>query len=122
MDQADNDFELSDEGKSFVMINSDMRLTMSPRNWQLQKKTVAKTTTKNQKEGEILWTSFMYFTSFDTALKHTVHINTAREFFKDAQGLAKANAKVIKHLTALFSPEYVITSTKPEGEPNETSK
>lgn len=108
MKQDEVDFELSEEGKSFVMIGDDMRLTMSPRNWQLQKKMIAQSDTKNQKAGDVTWTSFRYYTRFESALNDIVHINTSKEFFNDARGLLEANAKVIKQLKDAFAPEYEI--------------
>jgi hypothetical protein len=101
------DFELDDNGKSFVMIDDTLRLCITPRNWQLQKKQIAG---KESKEvGKVSWTAFRYYVSLQSALNDIVHIKTAQEDFKSVQGLIDANAKVINALSKSFSPSYVIS-------------
>ena len=105
---SDAEYSLDDDGKSYIQVSDDMRLMMSPRNWQLQKKMIAKTDTKKQKAGDISFTSFRYYVSLESALKDIVHIKTAKESFNTAQGLSEANGKVIAELCKAFSPKYVI--------------
>jgi hypothetical protein len=101
------DFELDDNGKSYVMIDESMRLCITPRNWQLQKKQIAG---KDSKEvGKVSWTAFRYYVSLQSALNDVVHIKTAQEDFKSIQGLIEANAKVISALSKSLSPTYEIS-------------
>ena len=108
MKKDDVEFELDDKGKSYVMIDDDMRLLMSPRNWQLQKRLIAQTDTPSQKKGDVNWTSFKYYITLQGALKDIIHIRTSKIFFNDAQGLVRANNKVITELCQAFSPEFEI--------------
>ena len=101
-----NDFELDDEGNSFVEINDSMRLLISPRNWQLQKKKVAKGNSKTP--GAVSWTSFRYYVSLTSAINDIIHINVAKEVFKDINGMIEANKKVVKEIQEIFSPTYSI--------------
>lgn len=105
----DVDFELADEGKSYIIIDDDMRLVMSPRNWQLQKKLVAGSDTKTQKKGDVSWASFKYYMTLESAINDIIHIKTSKEFFNTAEGLLKANEKVVKEVCKAFSPTYTIT-------------
>lgn len=108
MKTEDIDYELAEEGKSYIVIDDELRLTMSARNWQLQKKLVANTDTKLQKKGDVSWTSFRYYMSLENALKDIIHIKTSKEFFNDAKGLIEANAKVIKQLSKAFNQDYTM--------------
>lgn len=101
------DFELDDNGKSYIMIDDSMRLAISSRNWQLQKKQIALT---GKEAGKVSWIAFRYYTSLQSALNDIVHIKTAQENFKTVQGLIEANTKVINELVEAFSPEYKITN------------
>ena len=92
--------ELDDNGKSYLPINKDMRLTMSPRNWQLQKRRVVKEVEE--------WTAFRYYISLDSALKDIIHINISKENFNSIDSFAQAQNKVIRHITKLFAPEYKV--------------
>jgi hypothetical protein len=102
----EQEFELSDEGKSYVPIDDSTRLAITPRNWQLQKKTVALT---GKNAGTTTWTAFRYYTGLESALKDIVHIKTAQESFRSAQGLIEANQRVIDGLVEAFSPHYHIS-------------
>ena len=104
------EFELQDEGKSYVQISDDMRLSMSPRNWQLQKKLVAQSDTNNQSKGDTSWVSFKWYTQLDSALKDIIHINTSKEFFNDATSFIQANNKVINDIKKAFTPDYNLIS------------
>ena len=112
MKSDDVEYELDDKGKSYVEVGDDLRLLMSHRNWQLQKRMVAQSDTKKQKKGDVNWSSFRYYITLQGALKDIIHIRTSKVFFKDAQGLIDANNKVIKELCQVFSPEYEITPVK----------
>ena len=101
----EKEFELSDEGKSYVPIDENTRLAITPRNWQLQKKQEALT---GKNAGQVTWTAFRYYVSLESALKDIVHIKTAQESFRTAQGLLEANTKVINELAKAFSPAYKI--------------
>lgn len=105
----DVDFELNDNGKSYVQVDDDLRLIMSPRNWQLQKLLIAQSDTKSQKKGAENWSSFRYYMTLESALKDIVHIKTSKQFFNSAQAMLKANEAVISGLVKAFSPEYTIT-------------
>jgi hypothetical protein len=101
------EFELDDNGKSYILIDESTRLCITPRNWQLQKKQIAG---KDSKEvGKVTWTAFRYYLSLQSALNDIVHIKTAQEDFKSVQGLIEANAKVISALSKSLSPTYVIS-------------
>lgn len=107
--KQDNDiieYELKDDGKSYVQIDDDLRLLMSPRNWQLQKKLVAQSDTKSQNKGDVTWASFKYYMTLQSALKDIIHISTSKEFFNSAQTMLNANERVINKLSKAFSPEY----------------
>ena len=106
MKTEQDDFELNDEGKSFINVSDDMRLTMTARNWQLQKKLIAGSDTKAQKKGDINWSSFRYYMTLESALNDVIHIMTSKESFNDAKGLLQANAKVIKHIVSVFNADY----------------
>jgi|SRR5215217_5421601 len=101
------EFELSDDGKSYVPIDDTTRLLITARNWQLQKKNVAKS---GEDTGKVTWTAFRYYTSLQNALNDIVHIKTAQETFKTAQGLIEANKRVIDGLVKSFSPDYSIAA------------
>lgn len=103
------DFELDDNGKSYIPIDENTRLMITPRNWQLQKKNIA---LSGKKEGEITWVTFRYYTSLNSALNDIVHIKVAQESFKTVQGLLEANTKVINELCKCFSPQYEIEVKK----------
>ena len=100
------EFELDDNGKSYIMIDDATRLTITPRNWQLQKKQIAGNDSKEA--GKVTWTAFRYYVSLQSALNDVIHIKTASENFRSVQGLLDANAKVIKELTDALSPEYKV--------------
>ena len=99
-------FELADEGKSYIEIDDEFRLLMSPRNWQLQKKIIAKSDTDSQKAGDVSWASFNWFMTLESALKTILHIKVSKTKFNDVQSFLKANEKAIKELSAALSPEY----------------
>lgn len=107
--KTEQEFELNDEAKSYIPMDAETRLAITPRNWQLQKRNVAIT---GKKAGEISWTTFRYYTSLESALKDIVHIKTAQESFRTATGLLEANARVIKEISRAFSPQYEITEVK----------
>lgn len=111
MKHDDVDFELNDNGKSYVQVDDDLRLIMSPRNWQLQKLLIAQSDTKSQKKGTETWSSFRYYMTLENALKDIIHIKTSRQFFKSSEGMLKANEAVINSIKEAFSPEYKITKT-----------
>jgi|APLak6261667474_1056061.scaffolds.fasta_scaffold01104_6 hypothetical protein len=101
------EFELDDNGKSYILIDDTTRLTITPRNWQLQKKQIAG---KDSKEvGKVTWTAFRYYVSLQSALNDVIHIKTAQEDFKSVQELIEANAKVVNALSKSLSPTYVIS-------------
>lgn len=102
-----SDYELDDNGKSYIMIDETTRLTITPRNWQLQKKQVAGE--KSKEAGQVTWTAFRYYVSLQSALNDVIHIKTAQEDFKSVQELIEANAKVISALSKSLSPNYVIS-------------
>lgn len=99
------EFELDDNGKSYIEIDETMRLSISPRNWQLQKKQTAKI---GKQAGVTTWTAFRYYMTLQGALNDIIHIKTAQENFRSVQGLIDANAKVINNLSQAFSPDYEI--------------
>lgn len=103
-----SDYELDDNGKSYIMIDDTTRLTITPRNWQLQKKQVAGNDSKEV--GKVTWTAFRYYVSLQSALNDVIHIKTANENFKSVQELIDANAKVIKELSAALYPEYKLVA------------
>lgn len=102
-----DEFDLSDDGKSYVPIDDDTRLLITPRNWQLQKKTVAQS---GKDIGKVTWIAFRYYVSLQNAINDIVHIKTAQETFRTAQGLIEANRKVIAEISKAFAPEYTITA------------
>lgn len=106
------EFELTDEGKSYIQVDDEFRVLMSLRNWQLQKKTVAQSDTKSQKKGDVSWTAFRYYMTLESCLNDLVHIKTSKVFFNDAQTMLEANAKVIKEISDAFSPTYKIELVK----------
>ena len=73
----EEEFELDDSGKSYIEVDEDLRLLMTHRNWQLQKKLVAKENARVV--GKVTWQSFRYYTSLNGALKDLVHIKIKRE-------------------------------------------
>jgi len=103
------EIELEEVGESHIVIDESMRLLMTTRNFQLQKKIVAKSDTDKQKAGDVSWSSFNWFTSLDSALKTIIRIKVSKQNFNDVQGLIEANAKVINELRQVFLPDYVIT-------------
>jgi hypothetical protein len=104
------EFQLDDNGKSFIIIDETMRLCITPRNWQLQKKKVAGKDSK--KAGEISWEGFRYYVSLQNALNDIVHIMTSAEDFNSVQGLLDANQRVITELSRTLSPKYTINEVK----------
>jgi hypothetical protein len=105
---TNEEFELADEGKSYVEVDNDLRLLMSPRNWQLQKKLVAQSDTKAQKKGDVNWVSFKYYVTLNSALKDLIHIKMSKEVFNSAETMLKAHEKVINDIKQVFYPEYKI--------------
>ena len=102
------EFELDDNGKSYIMIDDATRLTITPRNWQLQKKQIAGNDSKEA--GKVTWTAFRYYVSLQSALNDVIHIKTANENFKSVQELIDANAKVVKDLSDALYPEYKLVA------------
>jgi hypothetical protein len=105
----EEEIELEEVGESYIVIDENMRLLMTTRNFQLQKKIVAKSDTENQKAGDVSWSSFNWFTSLDSAFKTIIRIKVSKHNFNDLQGLVEANTKVINELKQAFLPDYVIT-------------
>ena len=103
-----SDYELDDNGKSYIMIDDTTRLTITPRNWQLQKKQVAGE--KSKEAGQVTWTAFRYYVSLQSALNDVIHIKTANENFKSVQELIDANAKVVKELSDALYPDYKLVA------------
>ena len=99
--------DLDDVGESYISINDNMRLLISPRNWQLQKKVVAKENSKVA--GKVSWVSFRYYVSLSSAINDIIHISVAKELFKDVNGLIVATNKVVQDLQEKFSPTYTIS-------------
>ena len=102
-----DEYELKDTGKSFVVLDDDTRLLMSPRNWQLQNKLIAKANSKEP--GKVTWSSHRYYTTLESALKDIIHIKTSQEVFKTATELLEANQRVINKLKEAFLPTYTLT-------------
>lgn len=100
---TEQDFELSDEAKSYLPIDDVLRLAIIPRNWQLQRKSVAR---EGAKAGQVTWSAFRYYVSMESALKDIVHIKVAQQTFRTAQGLVEANTRVINDLCKALSPSY----------------
>lgn len=98
---ADIEYQLEDEGKSFIPIDETTRLAISPRNWQLQK-------LHKSKKGEDTWSAFRYYVSLNNALKDIVHIKLAKESFNSANTFLEASNKVINDISSKFSPSYEI--------------
>ena len=96
--------ELDDNGKSFLPVGKDMRLLLSARNWQLQKKRVVKDVEE--------WSSFRYYVSMDSALKDLMQIGLSKENFNSMDSFLQAQNKVIKNITKMFSPEYKLTKVE----------
>ena len=96
--------ELDDNGKSFLPVGKDMRLLLSARNWQLQKKRVVKDVEE--------WSSFRYYVSMDSALKDLIHIGLSKENFNSMDSFLQAQNKVIKNITKLFAPEFKVTKVE----------
>jgi len=103
-----SDYELDDNGKSYIMIDETTRLTITPRNWQLQKKQIAGE--KSKEAGQVSWVAFRYYTSLQNALKDVIHIKTSNENFKSVQELIEANSRVIKELSDALYPDYKLVS------------
>ena len=95
------EYDLEDEGKSFIPIDDSLRLIISPRNWQLQKLHHSK------KEGDV-WASFRYYVSLNSALKDIAHIKLAKESFNSAKTFLEASNRVINDISNKFSPEHEI--------------
>jgi len=106
----EKEFELDDNAKSYIDIDSDYRLVMSQRNWQLAKKMVAGENAKNA--GEISYSSFRYYTTLSSAIKDIIHIKLASEKFKTLEGLVDAQAKVINEVSQALNPTYTILENK----------
>jgi hypothetical protein len=100
------EFELEDEAKSYVMIDEEMRLAITPRNWQLQKKSIA---LSGKNEGKVTWVAFRYYTSLNSALNDIMHIKMAQETFRTAKGMLEANQRVMDNISKAFDPEYRIS-------------
>lgn len=98
---AEIEYDLEDEGKSFIPVDDSLRLIISPRNWQLQK------LHHSQKEGDV-WSSFRYYVSLNSALKDIIHIKLAKESFNSAKTFLDASDRVINDLASKFSPQYEI--------------
>lgn len=107
--QDTTEYELSDEGRSHIQLDDDFRIVMNMRNWQLQKKKVAQSDTKDQKKGDVEWTTFRYYMTLQGCLNDVVHIKTSNIFFNDSQTMLAANAKVIAEICKAFAPKYTIT-------------
>lgn len=95
------EYDLDDEGKSFLPVDDTLRLVMSPRNWQLQKLHHSK------KDGEV-WSSFRYYVSLNSALKDIMHIKLAKESFNSAKSFLAASDAVINDITNKFTPQFKI--------------
>jgi hypothetical protein len=102
-----DEYELDDGGTSYIQISADMRLLMAHRNWQLQKRFVRGE--KSKDANKVVWTSFRYYMSLESALNDIIQIKTASEVFKDVKGLIAANKKVVEELKKLFYPKYTIS-------------
>jgi len=92
--------ELDDNVKSFIPVTKDLRLSMSPRNWQLQRKRVVK--------GIEEWESFRYYMTLDNAVKDVIHVGLSKENFNSLAAYSEAQHKVIKHIAKQLAPEYKV--------------
>jgi hypothetical protein len=90
--------ELDDNVKSFIPVTKDMRLSMSPRNWQLQRKRMNK--------GVEEWEGFRYYMTLENAVKDIIHVGISKENFDSLASYAQAQNKVLKHIAKQLSPEY----------------
>lgn len=99
------EFELEDEARSYIQIDDEMRLAITSRNWQLQKKSIAQS---GKNEGKVTWLAFRYYTSLQNALNDIQHIKLAQQTFKTAQGMLEANHKVLAEISKAFAPQYTI--------------
>ena len=106
----EEEFELDDSGKSFIEVDDELRLLMTHRNWQLQKKLIAKENAKVV--GKVTWQSFRYYTSLNGALKDLVHIKLSREKFSSLHELIEANNRVFEEMKQVFLPDYTIEKAK----------
>lgn len=98
----DEEYELEDDGKSFLPVDDTLRLLVSPRTWQLQKLNVSK------KDNSETWQSFRYYTSLNNALKDIIHIRLAKESFNSAKTFLEASERVINDVAQKFSPQYEV--------------
>ena len=92
--------ELDDNVKSFIPVTKELRLSLSPRNWQLQRKRVVK--------GIDEWKSFRYYMTLESAVKDVIHVGLSKENFNSLATYAEAQNRVIKYIAKQLSPEYKI--------------
>ena len=107
---TEQEFELDDSGKSYIQFDDELRLLMSPRNWQLQKKLISKEQAKEV--GKVTWQTFRYYMTLQGALKDLVHIKIAKEKFSTVNEFVEANTKVINEIKKAFFPDYTIEEAK----------
>lgn len=99
---------LDDTPKSYIDVADDLRLTISARNWQLQKKTVAQS---GKNKGVTTWSSFRYYTSLQSALNDVVHIGLSKQKFNTLQSFLEAHTRVISSIKEALSPDFIIKRT-----------
>lgn len=90
--------DLDDTGKSFIPVTKDLRLSLSLRNWQLQRRR----TNKGVEE----WEGYRFYMTLDSAIKDIIHVGISKENFDSLSSYAAAQNKVIKHLVKQLAPEY----------------
>jgi hypothetical protein len=115
---VEQEFELTDEAKSYLPIDQDLRLAITGRNWQLQKRNIAGNDSKTP--GKETWASFRYYTSLKSALTDIVHIKVAQETFRSAQGLIEANTRVIDGICKALSPKLEVLQPTIQDHANES--
>lgn len=95
----------TDIAKSYIDIDDNYRLANSGRNWQIQRKSIAKT---GKQVGKTIYTSFSHHLSLKSALNTMAHIKLSKEKFNTLQGLVVANEKVLSELSKALSPTYTV--------------
>lgn len=101
--EDDNTAAEDDIPKSYIDIDETYRLALSGRNWQIQRKSIAKT---GKQEGKVLYSSFSYHTSLENALTTLLRIKLSKEKFNTLQGLVEANKKVLADINLALNPTY----------------